>query len=128
MKHIILKKLLTRLAPILGAGAIGVCPLCWIGSASLLTYLGLGAIIPYWRWLGFGLIVIGGIGFALDYRSHKNPWPIALLIIGAVLLYIGRYVFLSTWGVWQIWGLGALLIAGAVIYNNWLFKKPKTIK
>lgn len=25
------KKLLTMLAPVLGAGAIGVCPLCWIG-------------------------------------------------------------------------------------------------
>jgi len=33
-----LKKVFTRLTPILGAGAIGVCPLCWIGSASLLTY------------------------------------------------------------------------------------------
>jgi len=41
-----LKKVLTFLTPVLGAGAIGVCPLCWIGSASLLTYAGLGALIP----------------------------------------------------------------------------------
>ena len=86
------------LAPVLGAGAIGVCPLCWIGSASLLTYLGLGALISWWRWIGFGFIILGGVGFILDYRAHKNPKPLILLTIGAILLYVGRYVFLSTWG------------------------------
>lgn len=119
-----LNTLLKRLAPILGAGAIGVCPLCWIGSASLLTYLGLGALIPVWRWVAFGLIALGAVGFALDYRSHKNPYPLALLSLGTVLLYVGRYVFLSTWGAWQIWGPGAALIIGAVIYNKHLFRKP----
>lgn len=121
-----LKKLPTRLIPILGAGAIGVCPLCWVGSASLLTYLGLGALIPAWRWIAFGLIALGAVGFILDYRAHKNPYPLALLSLGAVLLYVGRYVFLSTWGAWQIWGPGALLIIGAVIYNKHLFGKPPT--
>ncbi|MBI2476020.1 MAG: MerC domain-containing protein [Candidatus Taylorbacteria bacterium] len=123
MKNL-LKKVLTGLTPILGAGAIGVCPLCWIGSASLLTYLGLGALIPVWRWLAFGLIGIGAIGFILDYRSHRNPYPLALLSLGTVLLYVGRYVFLSTWGAWWIWAPGALLIIGAVIYNKYLFRKP----
>lgn len=117
------KNLLTRLSPILGAGAIGACPLCWIGSASLLTYLGLGALIPWWRWIGFGFIILAGIGFILDYQSHKNPRPLIMLVIGGILLYIGRYVFLSTWGAWQIWGPGALLIIGAVIYNKQQFSK-----
>lgn len=120
------KKILTILTPILGAGAIGVCPLCWLGSASLLTYLGLGALIPIWRSLAFGLIAIGAIGFILDYRSHRNPKPLVLLVIGALLLYVGRYVFLSTWGAWWIWGPGAVLIIAAVIYNKSLFKKPQT--
>lgn len=117
------KNLLTRLSPILGAGAIGVCPLCWIGSASLLTYLGLGALIPVWRWIAFGLIALGSIGFILDYRAHKNPKPLIFLAVGAILLYVGRYVFLSTWGAWQIWGPGALLIIAAVIYNKRQFSK-----
>lgn len=117
------KNLLTRLAPILGAGAIGACPLCWIGSASLLTYLGLGVLIPWWRWIGFSFIVLGGVGFILDYRFHKNLRPLILLIVGGILLYIGRYVFLSTWGAWQIWVPGALLIIGAVIYNKQQFSK-----
>ncbi len=127
MKSSWTKKLITYLAPILGAGAIGVCPICWIGSASLLTYLGLGALIPWWRWIGFGFIFLGGLGFILDYRYHRNPRPLLLLIIGGVLLYVGRYVFLSTWGAWQIWGLGALFIISAVIYNKSLFKKPKNL-
>jgi len=117
------QKVITFLAPVLGAGGIGVCPLCWAGSASLLTYLGLAALIPVWRWLAFGLIALGAIGFILDYRSHKNPQPLVLLILGAILLYVGRYVFLSTWGAWQIWGLGAILIIAAVIYNKSLFRK-----
>jgi len=117
------KKLLTRLAPILGVGAIGMCPLCWVGSASLLTYLGLGALIPAWRWVAFGFIALGAVGFILDYRAHKNPKPLMLLALGAILLYMGRYVFASTWGAWQIWGLGAILIIIAVMYNKKFFRK-----
>lgn len=118
------KRALTRLAPILGAGVIGVCPLYWVGSASLLTYAGLGALIPAWRWIAFGLIGLGAVGFILDYRSHKNPYPLVLIILGAALLYVGRYLFLSTWGAWQIWVPGALLIVIAVVYNKRLFRKP----
>lgn len=121
------KKLFARIAPILGAGAIGVCPLCWVGSASLLTYAGLGALIPWWRWIGFGLVVFGGIGFVFDYRAHKNLRPLILLIAGAILLYVGRYVFLSTWGAWQIWGAGALLIVAAVFDNKRMFRAPRQI-
>lgn len=119
-----LKKLSTILAPILGAGGIGVCPLCWVGSASLLTYLGLGVLIPFWRWISFGLIFLGAIGFALDFRAHKNPKPITLLILGGVLLYVGRYVFGGEgFGGWTIWGPGIILIIVAVFYNRSLFRK-----
>lgn len=122
----ILKKIQTILLPILGAGAIGVCPICWIGSASLLTYLGLGAFIPIWRQLAFGMLVIAAIGFLLDFRSHRNIIPLILLILGGVLLYIGRYIFLSTWGAWPIWGTGAILIIVAVVYNKRQFRKPES--
>ena len=117
---------LTRLSPILGAGAVGVCPLCWAGSASLLTYLGLGALIPVWRWIVVIFIALGILGFLLDYRSHKNIYPLALLVVGAVLLYLGRYVYGGPgFGGWQIWGTGAVLFVVAVIYNKRLFSKKK---
>lgn len=121
----LVRKLQTILLPILGAGAVGACPLCWIGSASILTYLGLGALIPIWRQLAFGMLFIALIGFLLDFRSHRKIMPLILLIVGGILLYIGRYVFLSRWGALPIWGTGAILIIFAVIYNKRLFKKQK---
>lgn len=114
----VVKKLQTILLPILGTGAIGVCPICWIGSASLLTYLGLEALIPIWRQLAFGILFIAAIGFILDFRSHRIVTPL-------ILLYVGRYVFLSTWGAWPIWGTGAVSIITAVIYNKRLSIKGK---
>ena len=114
------------LAPILGGGAIGGWPLCWAGSAALLTYVGLGALIPAWQGIVFVFLGLGLIGFIFDYRSHKNIWPMVLLVIGAVLLYVGRYVFIGAdFGYWPIWGTGAALILIAVIYNKRLFKKPQ---
>lgn len=122
---LLLKKLQTSVLPVLGAGAVGACPICWLGSASLLTYAGLGALIPVWRVLAFGMLAVAGIGFLLDFRSHKNIIPLILLVLGSILLYVGRYVFLSTWGAWQIWIPGGLLVISAVIYNKFLFRKNK---
>ena len=123
-----IKKLQTILLPILGADAIGACPACWLGSASLLTYLGLGSLIPIWRQLAFGTLFIAGIGFVLDFRSHRNVTPFILLIIGGVLLYLGRYVYGGSDFIgWQIWGPGGLIVLVAVIYNRNLFKAYKHI-
>lgn len=120
------KRALTSLLPTLGAGGIGTCPLCWAGSASALTYLGLGGIIPYWRWLSFGLIALGALGFIRDAQIHKKPWPIVLLVAGAALLYLGRYVYGgSGFGGWPIWGPGAIVIVIAVIWNRMLFRQRK---
>lgn len=119
-------RLLTSLAPILGAGAVGACPLCWVGSASLLTYLGLGALLPVWRWIVLSLVGLGFIGFAFDYRSHRNPRPLLLLVLGGALLYLGRYVFGGAgFGGWQIWGPGAIIVFAAVVYNRLQFDKKR---
>lgn len=119
-----MERLLKTLSPILGAGAVGACPLCWIGSASLLTYLGLGALIPIWRNMVLALLIGGGLGFLLDYRSHKNILPFIIFLAGATLLWSGRYVYGGPgFGGWPIWGLGSLLVIFAVIYNRRLFRK-----
>lgn len=120
------KPFLSRFVPILGAGAVGACPLCWVGSASLLTYLGLGSLIPVWRWIVFTLLGIGLIGFIFDFRAHRNPWPLSVLILGGILLYLGRYVYGGAgFTGWPIWGLGGLLVIAATIYNKRLFRKPQ---
>lgn len=119
-----IKRILTSLAPILGAGAIGVCPLCWIGSASLLTYLGLGALIPVWQPIALVLLLVGVAGFVLDFRSHRNWRPLLLLVVGGVLLFVGRYVFGGGgFGAWPIWGPGAVLVLAAVILNKREFRR-----
>lgn len=124
-----LKKFPTWLAPIIGAGGIGVCPLCWAGSAALLTYIGLGALIPVWRWIAFAFVGIGLVGFLFDYRAHRNIKPTLLLLAGGILLYLGRYVFGGEgFGGWPIWGLGAIIIIVAVLYNKRLFRKPVAVK
>ncbi len=108
-------------APLLGAGAIGVCPLCWAGSAAFLSYVGLGAFIPLWKWLVFALLGAGLVGLAFDYRSHKKWRPLVLFLIGSVALYLGRYVFVQV----VVWVGGAIFILGAVIDNKLQFKKPE---
>ncbi len=114
------------LAPILGAGAVGVCPICWIGSASLLTYLGLGALVPVWQWVVLALLVIGIVGFIFDYRFHRNLFPLAFLINGGLLLYIGRYVFTGPGlGYWPRWGPGSIAIVIAVFHNKKQFTKNR---
>lgn len=133
-----IKKLFSSLAPILGTGAVGVCPLCWAASASFLSYIGLGALIPFWRKIAIAFLVLGLIGFVLDYRRHRNPIPLIFLIVGGIALYWGRYVFviqpklhifsgIEGFAGWPIWGFGGLLIIAAVFYNRWLFRKPKSI-
>ncbi len=121
------RKLSTYLASVLGAGAVGVCPICWIGSASLLTYLGLGALVPLWQWVMLALLGIGIVGFIFDYRSHRNFYPLVFLITGGLLLYTGRYVFAGPgFGYWQIWGPGSIFIITAVLYNKKQFaRRPR---
>lgn len=124
---IMMKKLFTSLAPLLGAGGVGACPLCWAGSASLLTYAGLGTLIPIWRWIVLSLLGLSFIGFALDYRAHRNQKPLLLLFIGSTLLYLGRYVFGGTgFGGWPIWGVGGIIIILAIIYNKKQFAKKSS--
>ena len=133
-----MKKILSLLAPILGTSAVGVCPLCWAASASFLSYVGLGVLIPVWRKIAIAFLVLGLIGFVLDYRRHRNPIPLIFLIVGGIALYLGRYVFviqpklhifsgIEGFAGWPIWGLGGLMIIAAVVYNRLLFKKPKQL-
>ena len=107
-------------APLLGAGAVGVCPLCWAGSAALLSYTGLVSLIPLWQWLVVLLLGAGLVGFAFDYKAHKNWRPIAIFILGSAALYFGRYIFAQA----PVWVGGALLIIGAIVYNKRQFQKP----
>lgn len=112
------------LAPILGAGGIGACTISCVGSASLLTFVGLGAIMPFWSGLSLGFILLGTIGFIIDYSTHRKPWPLMLLVFGGITLYFGRYIFNGeVFPDWLVWGLGTVLIVISIFYNRSLFSK-----
>lgn len=112
------------ISPVVGTGGIGFCPACVAASASILTWLGLGVLIPVWRPIAFSLLFLGLLGFILDWRKHRNIVPILLLIAGGALLYLGRYVFGGkNFGGWQIWLPGAFLVISAAFYNRRLFSK-----
>lgn len=125
----VLRRILSFFSPLAGTGGVGVCPLCVVLSASVLTWLGFGALIPYWRAFSFVLLGLGFIGFLLDYRKHKNLLPVIVLVIGGVLLYLGRYVYGGRqFKGWPIWGPGGLLVIFAVFYNRYLFRKEALIE
>ncbi|TSC73093.1 MAG: hypothetical protein G01um101438_116 [Parcubacteria group bacterium Gr01-1014_38] len=106
-------------SPLTGAGAVGLCPACVAASASALSWLGLGAIIPVWRPLAFGFLGLGVIGFIRDFRKHRRIASLLLLIAGGILLYLGRYVFGGPeFTGWPIWGTGALLVLIGVVINR----------
>lgn len=120
----IYRKILSVLSPLTGTGGVGVCPLCVAATASVLSWLGLAALIPIWRQLSFALLGLGVIGFLLDARKHRQIAPIILLTGGGVLLYLGRYVYGGRgFTGWPIWGPGAVIVFGAVFYNRYLFRK-----
>lgn len=114
---------LSLVSPLTSAGAVGLCPACVAASASVLSWLGLGVLIPVWRPIAFGLLGFGVIGFVRDLRKHRRVMPVALLVAGGLFLYVGRYVFGGPeFAGWPIWGLGAFLVLAAVLFNRRLFR------
>lgn len=118
-----LHKVSVVLSPLLGTGGVGICPACVAGSAAVLSWLGLGFLVPIWRPIVFILFGLGVIGFMADFSKHKNLVPLMLLILGSWLLYVGRYVYGGReFTGWQIWLPGAVLTITAVILNRREFR------
>ena len=118
-----LSRMLSLVSPLASTGAVGVCPACVVASASVLSWLGLGALIPVWRPIAFGLLGLGAIGFIRDFQKHRRTAPLVLLIAGGALLYLGRYVFGGPeFTGWPIWGAGALLVLIGVVINRRQFR------
>lgn len=127
--RLFLNKFSPVFSPLLGTGGVGFCPACVTASAALLSWLGLGFLIPIWRPIAFTFLGLGGIGFMADFSRHKNVLPLILLILGSWLLYSGRYVYGGReFTGWQIWLPGAVLIITAVILNRREFRhfQPST--
>lgn len=101
---------------LLGAIGMGMCPVMMVTA---LTAVGLGIMAPVWMWLTGAFLVGGAVIYALDYRCHRQMWPVTLFVVGSLLLWAGRYsAFGGTgWQGWPFWGAGGLLVLTAFGLN-----------
>jgi hypothetical protein len=104
-----------------GASALGVVgmALCPLTAAAALTLAGLGVLAPAWMWISMVLLVAGLVGYAFDYRCHRQIAPLMLFASAGLLLWAGRYTPLggTGWEGWPLWGSGSLLALGAFGLN-----------
>lgn len=104
-------------ASLLGGVGMGLCPVL---AATALSAVGLGILTPVWMWLSGVLLVAGLVGYAFDYRCHRQYTPVLLFVVGGLLLWAGRYSSLggTGWQGWPLWGSGGLLVLSAFAVNR----------
>lgn len=112
------KKLADQVAPIAGVTGIAVCPICIPVVASVMSYIGLAGIVPFFPRLSMALLGIGLIGFFFDYKKHGSVAPSMMLFAGALVLYLGRYHY----GDSVVWITGIFLILFGVYHNRRILK------
>lgn len=108
------KETLTNTGAIGSIAGIAACPLCVPFFTSLFSSLGLGAIIPFWQPVIGVFFFVALYGFISAFRIHQQILPLVLLIIGGVLLYVGRYIVGSD----PFWIIGAVTMIAAVVTNH----------
>jgi hypothetical protein len=112
---------------LLGAIGLGLCPVL---MATALSTIGLGVLEPIWMWLSAALLVTGLVGYALDYRYHRQSAPVILFVGGGLLLWAGRYSPLggTGWQGWPLWGSGGLLVLTAFALNLWVRSHTRAVR
>ena len=88
--------------------------LCCLGSAALMSILsafGLTFLInnAILQPLLIVLLLLAVFGLVLGLRYHGNRWPLIIGILGAVTVYVFRYVFSNSLLAWL--GIACLVIA-----------------
>ena len=85
--------------------------------------LGLGflAVETNIRWFLSITLAVGLLGFALSARRHRRWWILALGVLGAVTLLVGRFLLIHV----ALYGGMALLFA-ATIADLWARRHPWT--
>lgn len=112
-----ISKLIAPVASIVSSGLALVCPLCIPALGPLLASLGLGFVLKFEVIRGLLIFFLGGVVVSLAWslRLHRKKKIFILGLMGAVLIYAGRYVWFNvSW----MWG-GAAILIGASIWNLW---------
>jgi len=106
---------LSGITSVLSSAAAMVCPVCIPALGALLASVGLGfaVSIDFMRGLLMVLLAVSVGSLAWATRLHRRWEVLAIGIVGAVLLYVGRHVWFSVPLMWA----GAATLIGASLVN-----------
>ena len=92
-----------------------VCPLCIPALGAFLASVGLGFAlnVQFLQSLLVVLLLLAVGSLFWSANGHKQWWIVALGILGAALIYAGRYVWFSQ----MLMGIGAVILIGISIVN-----------
>lgn len=97
------------------------CPACFAAYIGVMSAAGLGFLVNE-RVLApliLLFLAIGVAGVTWSTRSHRQPGPLVLTILGSVAVIIGRLI----WRVPVVLYGGITLLVGASLWNLWI-KRP----
>lgn len=104
------------IASVLSSGAATiVCPACIPVVGALLSSAGLGFALSadFMRGLLIALLAVSVGSLAWAARRHRRWWVLALGVVGAGSIYLGRHAWFSAPLMWT----GAALLIGASLLN-----------
>lgn len=106
---------------------VGLCPICIPAIGAFLSSIGLGFLVKEEVLLPllivFLVVTLGGLTWSY-LKEHKSVYPLAVGILMAVALYVGRYVYISGL-VNSILMYGG--IAGIISVSVWNLKLRKLV-
>lgn len=91
------------------------CPACIPALAAVLSAVGLGSIGngPIVRWLTIAFLATGLFSLGWSDRMHRRWWILATGIPGALMIYVGRYLWFSPALMWA----GTAILLGSAVMN-----------
>ena len=91
------------------------CPACIPALAAILSTVGLGSIGngPVVRWLTIAFLATGVVSLGWSARMHRRWWILATGILGALMIYLGRYAWFSPALLWA----GTAILLGSAAMN-----------
>ncbi len=97
------------------------CPACLGAYAGLLSALGLGFLVrsAVLEPILISTLLVGLVSIVWSTLEHRNPWPLALTLLGDLALAVGRYILASQDMQW----VGFPLILGGALSNIWLRRR-----
>ncbi len=97
------------------------CPACLGAYAGLLSALGLGFLVrsAVLEPILISTLLVGLVSIVWSTLEHRNPWPLALTLLGDLALAVGRYILASQDMQWVRFPL----ILGGALWNIWLRRR-----